>query len=90
MLEVNFSNQALKFIQGIPLKHKLQILERINRLAQFPEEMPIKILKGYSPFCRLAAGEYRVVFKIVETELFITIIEKRNDDEIYKMLKRLM
>jgi mRNA interferase RelE/StbE len=46
-------------------------------------------LKGYS-YYRADVGEYRIVYQVEEQTLEILLIEKRNDDEIYKQLKRKM
>jgi mRNA interferase RelE/StbE len=53
-----------------------------------PLAVPIEDIKGLPPFRRLKSGEYRIVFYIEGEELHITLIGKRNDDDIYKKLKR--
>ena len=44
-------------------------------------------LTGY-PFHRVDVGEYRIVYRATETEIELLLVGKRNDDEIYKQLKR--
>jgi mRNA interferase RelE/StbE len=46
-------------------------------------------LKGY-PFKRVDAGEYRIIYKVeFEALLKVSLIGKRNDNEIYNLLKNL-
>jgi mRNA interferase RelE/StbE len=45
-------------------------------------------LKGY-PFRRTDIGEYRIVYRIDGETVKIPLINKRNDDQVYKALKRL-
>jgi mRNA interferase RelE/StbE len=90
MPKVKLSKQAARFLQKIPLKHGRQIAERIQALVADPIALPTEELKGcYPPFRRLKSGEYRVVYFIEEETLFITLIGKCNDDEVYKQIARL-
>jgi mRNA interferase RelE/StbE len=50
--------------------------------------LPSEALKGYSPLRRLKSGEFRIVFAVRADVLQVTLIGKRNDDEIYKALER--
>ncbi|MGQ0486394.1 MAG: type II toxin-antitoxin system RelE family toxin [Hyphomicrobiales bacterium] len=88
MLKVKLSKQADRFLQKIPARHAKQIAERILALRNDPASTPTEDLKGHPPFRRLESGEYRAVYFIEEKTLFITLIGKRNDDEIYKQIAR--
>ena len=52
--------------------------------------MPAEALRGYPGMMRLKAGEYRVIFSISGELMQIRLIDRRNDDEIYKALRRLI
>ena len=51
-----------------------------------------KQLKGYADLYRVDSGEYRIVyrFKSQEDLVEIILVGKRNDDEVYKKLGRLI
>ena len=89
MLDIEFSNQAEAFLKSIPHKHAQQILTRIVKFANNQNDVPSELLVGYAPRKRIKSGEYRVVISVEDNDLFIELIGNRNDDEIYKQLKRL-
>lgn len=89
-MRLKLSRQAEKFLQRIPAKHAAQIVTKINIMLREPDLMQTVELKGHEPYCRIKSGEYRVIFKIEVDLLFITLIGKRNDDEIYKRIKRFL
>jgi mRNA interferase RelE/StbE len=89
MLAINLSKDAERFLRKIPAKHAKQIAERLTALMQNPDSVPSAELTGYPPFRRAKSGEYRIIFYTKLETLFVPLIGKRNDDEVYKLLKRL-
>lgn len=49
-------------------------------------------LKGYSDLYRVDSGEYRIVYRFLQEQDLVEVIlvDKRNDDEVYKRLQQLM
>jgi len=45
-------------------------------------------LHGYKDYFRVDVGEFRVVYKFDAKVVYIIIVGKRNDDEVYKRLDR--
>lgn len=90
MLLVDYSRQAAEFLEAIPEKHAGQIVRRIVGFAETPKVVPAEALRGYPGVMRLKAGEYRVIFSIFGEVMQIRLIDRRNDDEIYKALRRLI
>lgn len=90
MLKINLSKDAERFLKKIPAKHSKQIAERLYTLLQDPEAFPSVELKGYAPYRRAKSGEYRIIFYVEEDTLFVPLIGKRNDDEVYQLLKRFL
>lgn len=89
MLKLKLSREADRFLQKIPAKHGKQVAERILTLQEDPAALPTEDVKGYSPFRRLKSGEYRVVYFIENETFHVTLIGKRNDDEIYRQIERM-
>lgn len=51
-----------------------------------------KQLKGYPNYYRVDSGEYRIVYRYKPEDDLVEVIlvGKRNDDEVYKKLERLL
>ena len=52
-----------------------------------PEPQDSKPLAGFE-YRRADVGEYRIVYRFDGDFLFVALIGKRNDSEVYKRLKR--
>ncbi|MEZ5691601.1 MAG: type II toxin-antitoxin system RelE/ParE family toxin [Rickettsiales bacterium] len=90
MLKIDIYPKAKKFIAKIPNKHARQILTKIYQLQTNPKLQDSKQLQGYdNVYLRTDSGEYRIIYRYTEDILYIILIGKRNDDEVYKKLKRL-
>jgi mRNA interferase RelE/StbE len=89
MLKINLSHQAGDFLEGLQTKQSKQILTKIDALAQNPNSVPSGLIKGMQGERRIKAGEFRVIYHIVDDELNILLIDRRNDDKIYRQMKRL-
>ena len=81
------SRAAAKFVADLPAKQFRQVWLKVLALLAEPYPHDAAQLTGY-PFHRVDAGEYRIVYRATETEIELLLVGKRNDDEIYKQLKR--
>lgn len=90
MLRLSLSQQALKFLKKIPIKHGQQIERVLSALKVHPIPHDAKQLKGSSDYLRVDVGEYRIIYRINKADklLIIAIIGKRNDADVYKQFKR--
>jgi len=88
MLRFQVSKKVQKFLRKLPEKHKNQIAVKIKELRQQGHGVDSIQLKG-SSWYRVDIREYRVIYEIDEDLLIIPLVGKRNDDEIYKKLRRL-
>lgn len=87
MRRVDLSRQAAKFLRQVPSKHGRQLAAKISQLATDPEPPDSVLLKGY-PYRRADSGEYRIIYEHDDAELRVLIVGKRNDDEVYRLLRR--
>ena len=88
MLRARLEPLARKFIEKRPPKHRGQIVRKIDALCQNPFPPDSKPLAGYT-LVRADIGEYRITYRVEDQVLHVYIVGKRNDDEVYKQLKRL-
>lgn len=78
----------MSFLMGLPGKQFKQVAGTVLGLLKNPEPHDSKQLAGY-PYRRVDIGEYRIVYEAAADEVRVLLIGKRNDDEVYKLLKRL-
>jgi mRNA interferase RelE/StbE len=88
VLKLDPSRQAEKFLRSLPEKHAVQIARKISSLLVDPLPHDAKQLKGHD-FLRADVGEYRIIYKAADGVLYLALIGKRNDDEVYRLLSRM-
>jgi len=90
MLKIEISKKAEKFIRKLPPKQARQVAAKILELRYNPEPHDSILLKGHKKYRRTDIGEYRIVYLVRELiVLIMVLVDKRNDDDVYKKLKRL-
>ncbi len=83
---------VLDFLKGLQPKIAAQIAKKVLSLNLDPFPADHKALKSYPNYYRVDSGEFRIVYTYnpgTDT-LEIILVDKRNDDEVYKKLKRLL
>ena len=89
-LTLRISRQTGHFVKTLPLKQYKQVVGAIFSLLNNPKPHDSQILRGSrQDNRRVDMGEYRIVYRVEGEELLILVAGKRNDDDIYKRLKRL-
>ena len=88
MYRLDITNNALNFTKKLPSKQFKQIFTAIMDLLKNPRPNDSSKLKGYSNLYRKDVGEYRIIYKFDDDTVYILLIGKRNDDEVYKQLTR--
>lgn len=90
MLKIEISKRAEKLIRTLSAKQKRQITGKILDLRTNPEPHDSIKLKGYEQYRRTDIGEYRIIYFVRDSVVLVIFLAgKRNDDDIYKQLKRL-
>jgi mRNA interferase RelE/StbE len=87
MPKTNLSKKAEKALRALPKKHGNQIARKLLRLADGAVEgKPLK--GGAKHYMSLASGEYRIVYFEDGDVLKVVLIDKRNDERVYKQVSR--
>ncbi len=87
MRQIKLHKQAAKFIVGLPSKQQRQIATALISLQQNIQPHDAKKLHGYEYF-RVDCGEYRIIYNWDDTTIYVYIIGKRNDGDVYRKLQR--
>ncbi|PIR84225.1 addiction module toxin RelE [Candidatus Kaiserbacteria bacterium CG10_big_fil_rev_8_21_14_0_10_51_14] len=88
MLVLNLDTRARRFVKKLPPKQFGQVDRKLAGLLAFPFPHDSKHLKGLDWY-RVDVGEYRIIYNVRGNVLDVPLIGKRNDDEVYKKLKRM-
>lgn len=90
MLKLEITKSVEKTLEKMPDKHFCQIYDAIEALRVNPEPEDTKILvTNIMPKRRRKdIGEYRIIYWHDETTLYIDVVGKRNDKDVYKRAKR--
>lgn len=87
MRKSNVDPRAEKFLRKLQPKHGGQLARKIEALCENPYPQDSQQLRGY-PALRVDSGEYRIIYRVTNLWLFVLIVGKRNDSEVYKELRR--
>jgi len=87
MRKLDLAHDALKLLGNLPAKQFRQVVTKLFELMENPEPQDSKPLAGFE-YRRADVGEYRIVYRFDGDFLFVALIGKRNDSEVYKRLKR--
>ncbi|MDZ8054733.1 MAG: type II toxin-antitoxin system RelE family toxin [Aulosira sp. ZfuVER01] len=92
MAKLDGLKTVLDFLKGLQPKIAAQIAKKVLSLNIEPLPSDSQELSGYSGYYRVDSGEYRIVyrFNVDEDLVEVILVGKRNDDEVYKQLKRLL
>jgi mRNA interferase RelE/StbE len=85
--KLSFTGDADRFLERLDAKQYKQVVRRIFALAADVTPPDSAKLEG-SNLRRVDQGEYRIVYSFDADTVFIIIVGKRNDDEVYARLRR--
>ena len=88
MLKLDITHDCLKFLRTLDARQCRQVVMTLLNLLHTPEPHDSASLAGV-PYRRVDIGEYRIIYRIDGDILKVPLIGKRNDDEVYRALRRL-
>jgi mRNA interferase RelE/StbE len=83
MLTLDIKRAAYDLLTEMQLKPIRQVMLNILKLTKNPVPQDSKKLTGYC-YYRIDIGEYRVIYDVEDDILHVSLVGKRNDDEVYK------
>lgn len=84
MHKIDITKSAGKFIKKLPPKQYRQVVGTILSLREDPNPHDSEQLSGFPEYQRVDIGEYRIVYRFDKEIVYIAVVGKRNDDEVYK------
>lgn len=89
-MKLEVSKRSYDELSELQTKQFKQVMMKILMLLKEPFPQDHTKLKGYGPYNKVDSGEYRIIYRVEKENLYIDLVGKRNDDEIYKKMKRLL
>jgi len=84
---ISLSKKAESFLSRIPKKHSAQVAKKVLALLENPRPEDSIKMKG-SSFFRIDSGGYRIIYGFDPSCVYVYIIGKRNDGDVYRKAKR--
>ena len=83
-----WQERAVRQLRAIPQPTALTILQALTPLGDDPRrpDADIKKLAGYSDRYRLRVGDYRIIYEIADTHLFILTVGVGHRREAHRAL----
>lgn len=90
MLKRQITRAVEKALSKMPDKQFCQVYDAFEALSNNPDPIDSALLKSRNEPRRRRkdVGEYRIIYYYDEQNLYIELVGKRNDDEIYKKTRR--
>ena len=85
MLQLNLTNDAASFVTNLEAKQARQVWNKIVSLMKEPR--PNDSISMGEGFYRTNIGEYRIIYRFEAHCLYVTVVGKRNDNEVYRKFK---
>ena len=85
---LDLSKSARDFLADLQAKQFKQVTAKLIDLLRDPFPHDAKHLSGHHPYRRIDAGEFRACYKVVGEVISVAVVQRRNDDAVYKELDR--
>lgn len=87
-MKVVVSARAEKQLDGLTKLKQIAVTSKLQSVGEGGQFSNEEKLSGYRDMYRARVGDYRVVYKKTEQEIFVVLIGHRK--EIYRLLERLL
>ena len=81
---------AAEFISALTGKDLSLVSEKIGALANYPVPPTAKRLQGYSEYLRIRAGDYRIIYRVDNDRVVVTVVTVGHRKDIYDKLPALL
>ena len=81
--KIVIKRSAAKEIEKIPKSHRKRIVSKIRDLSIQPRPPGVKKLSGEEKY-RIRQGEYRILYKIDDSIITITVVKVGNRKDVYR------
>jgi len=87
MYSILYTSEARSFIGACGKKIKGQLKAAVERIAATPE-MGKRLVQELSGFWSYRSGDYRIIYRVLRSEIVVVIVAIGHRREIYKKVSR--
>lgn len=81
---------AGEFISALTGKDLRLVSEKIDALANYPVPPNAKRLQGYPQYLRIRAGDYRIIYRVDNDRVVVTVVTVGHRKDIYDELPAIL
>ena len=81
---VEIDTRAAREIRALPQREQRKIIARIETLADNPRPPGCLKLSGESDLWRIRSGVYRIIYRIEDARLVITVVKVGHRRNVYR------
>lgn len=86
MYVVTLTRRVEREIRKLSPAVQIRILDVLEALALDPRPHGVKKLAGFNDVWHLRAGDYRVIYRVSDEELVVTVVRAGHRREVYRRL----
>ena len=88
MYSVELKPQAQKFIESQSVKIRIQLIRRLEALAENTYPSGYKLLHSEKKLYRIRSGDYRIIYQVQHENLLILIVKVGHRKDVYEHLSQ--
>lgn len=86
MLKLDLTNDAASFLTGQESKQARQLWNKVVSLMKDPR--PNDSIDVGEGFFRTTSGEFRIIYRFDQTTLYVFLVGRRGDQDVYRKFER--
>ncbi len=83
---VEVKPSAAKSLAKLPRPFQVRIAQRIDALSVDPQPLGAEQLRGHQNLLRIRAGDYRIIYTIMDDRLIVLVVRIGHRREVYRGL----
>ncbi len=83
---IEFTAKAMDSFAKLPKEIQAKLAEQIDRLAEDPRPAGCRKIAGQDDCYRIRQGDYRIVYAVIQQELYVLIVRAGHRKDIYQRM----
>ena len=84
---MEFTTKAKESLSKLPKNVQAKLADQITSLADDPRPVGARKIKGQDDCYRIRQGDYRIVYAVLDDQLFVIIVRAGHRKEVYERIE---